>query len=528
MPALAILASLAAAAVARPPATQARTPPPVPAWRQADRVAVLPVSGGIDAVTLWSVEHRLAAARAGGYDAVVIELDTPGGEVGAMLDICLRLRSDAPVHTVAWIRPKAFSAGTFIALACREIVVAPGAVFGDAAPIVAIPGMGITPLPAAERAKQESPLLDELDAAAARRGDDPRLLHAFVAVERALWLVERADGARRFVDRAELESLGLSPDPGARKPVGVEGRLPSPPGELPLDREAGWRIVETVDDEDRLLVAQSDEALRWGLAAAEVADDAELASFLGARTLARLPETWTESLVRLLLSWPVRILLIAVFIVALVVESLHPGIGVAGAIAAGALLLLVGAPGLLGLAAWWEILLVVAGIGLVAAEVFLLPGIGVAGIAGAICIVAGLVMSFTGSNPATEGARQAVLGAFATTVAGLALGAMGLWLLSRWLGDSPVLRRAVLSASLGAAEDGPRPRGAPPPPPPGTLVTADSDLRPSGRVVHEGERFDAQSDGTYIARGTTVRVVRCSMGTLLVELPEGAAAPTTR
>ncbi|MEY3022420.1 MAG: hypothetical protein RIS86_1618, partial [Planctomycetota bacterium] len=32
----------------------------------------------------------------------------------------------------------------------------------------------------------------------------------------------------------------------------------------------------------------------------------------------------------------------------------------------------------------------------------------------------------------------------------------------------------------------------------------------------------------YIARGTTVRVVRCSMGTLLVELPEGAAAPTTR
>ena len=491
----------------------------VPAARQAERIAVIPIHGAIDGVTLWSIEHRLAAARAGGFDAVVIELDTPGGEVSAMLDICLRLRSDAPVNTVAWIRPKAFSAGTFIALACREIVVVPGSVFGDAAPIVAIPGVGVTPLPPAERAKQESPLLDELDAAAARRGDDPRLLHAFVAVERALWLVERDDGVRRFVDRDELASLGLAPDASARKPTGSDGERPVLPEDAPLDATRRWRLVETVDDEDRLLVAQSDEALRWGLATAEVADDEALRAYFGATTIVRLPETWTEAAVRLLMSWPVRVLLIAIFLVALAIEAMHPGIGVAGAVAAGALLLVIGAPGLLGLAAWWEVLLVVLGIGLVAAEIFILPGLGVAGIAGAIAIVAGLAMSFTGTNPSTEGARQTLVTAFATTVAGLGLGAMALWLLSRWLGEIPMLRRAVLSASLAGAGDGPRSRHEPEPPAAGTLVVADSDLRPSGRVLHDGVLFDAQSDGTYIARGATVRVVGRSMGTLLVEEP---------
>ena len=122
-----------------------------PTERKATRVAVLPITGAIDDVTLWSVERRLAASRQAGFDAVVFEIDTPGGEVGAMLDICLRIKSDAPANTVAWIRPKAYSAGTFIALTCRELVVAPGSVFGDAAPIAAMPGVGVMPLPAAKK-----------------------------------------------------------------------------------------------------------------------------------------------------------------------------------------------------------------------------------------------------------------------------------------------------------------------------------------------------------------------------------------
>ncbi|MFM7133589.1 MAG: NfeD family protein [Planctomycetota bacterium] len=524
---LAMVLALACALLVAPPAP-GQSAGAIPASREAKRVAVLPITGPIDQVSLWSLERRLRSASEQGFDAVVLEIDTPGGEVGAMLDILLRLKSEAPVNTVAWIRPKAFSAGTFIALACREIVVAPGSVFGDAAPIAAVPGMGIVPLPAAERAKQESPLLDELDDAAARLGHDPRLLQAFVAVERELWLVERSsDGARRFADRAELESLGLDPAsaplPTKAPPGAPAPKKPLLPSAAPLsDDGSTWRIVETIDTADRLLVVQSDEAIRWGLASAEVRDDEALRAFFAADTTTRFPESWTEPVVRLLVSWPMRILLIAIFVVALVIESLHPGIGVAGAIAGVALLLLVGAPGILGLAQWWEILLVVAGIALVGVEILVLPGTGFVGIAGGVCILGGLVASFTGTDPTSASQRSMLLTATTTTLAGIVLGAIGVWFASRWMGESRVMRRAVLSASVRNTDE-PPPRHDAKVPAPGTTGVADTDLRPSGRARFGDDILDAQSSGDYIPRGAAIVATGRQGATVLVERADGPA-----
>ncbi|MFM7261069.1 MAG: NfeD family protein [bacterium] len=506
-------------------ANQAETPKaaastaPIPAGRQAQRVAILPITGPIDDVTLWSLERRLKSVKEQGCDAVVLELDTPGGEVGATIDICLRIKTEAPANTVAWIHPKAYSAGTFIALSCREIVVAPGSVFGDAAPIVALPGLGLQPLPAAERAKMESPLLDELDAAAERRGDDPRLLHAFVATERELWLLERdSDGARRFADRADLDAFGLDPAAAPTKADPGSGRRPVPPAELspPGDTGDNWRIVETVDSATRLLVAQSDEALRWGLAAGTARDDREIEAFFAAKETMRFPESWTESVVRFLVSWPIRILLIAIFVVALVIEALHPGVGIPGAIAAGALLLLVGAPGILGLAEWWEILVVFLGIALIGVEIFVTPGIGFVGLFGAICVLFGLIASFTGSDPTSAVERSALLTASTTTVAGLTIGGILTWFASRWFGETTVFRRAVLAAAIGGTHDVPI-RGEPRRPLVGATGIADSDLRPAGRVRIGEDLFDAQSTGDYVARGMAVMVVTRTGNKLVVE-----------
>jgi len=517
----ACLLAVATISVAAEPNARGQQTSAVPSGRQASRVAVLPITGAIDEVTLWSVERRLHSVNEGRFDAVAFELDTPGGEVGAMLDICLRIKSEAPANTVAWIKPKAYSAGTYIALTCRELVVAPGSVFGDAAPIQAAPGVGLVPLPAAERAKMESPLLDELDAAAARRGDDPRLLQSFVAVERELWLIERiSDGARRFADRADLDKLGI--DPAKVAIVGVKTTAtsphPMPPSELELVPEdaAAWRVLETVDTPQRLLVAQSDEALRWGLASAEVRDEKGLAAYFGASEIVRFPENWAEDLVRFLISWPVRIVLIAIFIVAVIFEALHPGIGVAGAIAAAALILLIGAPGILGLAQWWEILLVVAGILLIGAEILVLPGTGVAGVAGALCIVIGLVASFTGTDPTSASQRSALITASTTTFAGIVLGAILTWFASRWFRETSVFKRAVLSADVGGGMNAPV-RGEPTLPSIGAHGEADTDLRPSGRARFGNDVFDAQSTGAYLARGTAVRVVSRLGSTVIVE-----------
>ena len=120
----ACLLAAATISVAAEPNARSAQVTAVPSGRQASRVAVLPITGAIDEVTLWSVERRLHSVNEGRFDAVAFELDTPGGEVGAMLDICLRIKSEAPANTVAWIKPKAYSAGTYIALTCRELVVA--------------------------------------------------------------------------------------------------------------------------------------------------------------------------------------------------------------------------------------------------------------------------------------------------------------------------------------------------------------------------------------------------------------------
>jgi membrane-bound serine protease (ClpP class) len=67
----------------------------VPAYRQATTVAVLIVHGAIDGITLRSLERRVRQARADGADAIVFDIDTPGGALDATLDIC-HLRRSAP------------------------------------------------------------------------------------------------------------------------------------------------------------------------------------------------------------------------------------------------------------------------------------------------------------------------------------------------------------------------------------------------------------------------------------------------
>ena len=191
---------------------QQQTTAPIPAGRSASLVAILPVRGVIDRVTVWSLQRRLAAAIEAGADAVVLDLDTPGGEMTATLDICLLIKTQAPANTVAWINPQAYSAGTIIALACREIIMAPGATFGDAAPISIGPG-GLSALPQTERAKIESPLLAEVIDSARRNHYDENLVQGFISVGVELWLIEnKRTGQRVFVDRPEFKhSLVMSP-----------------------------------------------------------------------------------------------------------------------------------------------------------------------------------------------------------------------------------------------------------------------------------------------------------------------------
>jgi membrane-bound serine protease (ClpP class) len=494
----------------------------VPAARQANTVAILPVRGEIDRITLQSLERRLREASRSGADAVVLELDTPGGEMLATLDICHLIRTEAPANTVAWVNPKAFSAGTIIAMACRETLVHPEAVFGDAAPIQGLPILGLRQLPVAERAKLEAPLLSDLVESARRRGADEKLVQAFVAVTMELWLVEEIrTGERMFVDAAEYEIAFGEPPPqlrgrGAPLP-GVDAAPPPPTPDAaaassarriltPADR-GRWRLVGQVIGAEELLTIRADESIAYGLASAKAADDEAVRRFFGATKVIRIKETWSEALVRFLVSWPVRLVLIVILLVCVFIELAAPGFGVFGVAAGVALLALIGAPALAGMAQWWDIALILAGLVLLAVELFVLPGFGVAGITGALCLFIGLVGTFVDGELGSPNWQQDLLTGLATTLAALFASGVAIWILGKQVGSLRILDRLVLSEGEGMPE--PLPTGAMRggPPSVGERGRTLTELRPSGRAEFAAGIHDVRAVSGFVEAGRAVEVV---------------------
>jgi membrane-bound ClpP family serine protease len=71
-------------------------------------------------------QGRVEKAQKLGIDTLILDIDTPGGAVGAALEITRLLKQNTEnLHTIAYVHPTAYSAGTMIALACDEIAMAP-------------------------------------------------------------------------------------------------------------------------------------------------------------------------------------------------------------------------------------------------------------------------------------------------------------------------------------------------------------------------------------------------------------------
>ncbi len=537
----------------------------VPAGRQASNVVIITIHGPIDDVTVRSVQRRIALAQQAGADAIVFEINTWGGLATATLDICSIIKQCPITNTIAWVNPKAISAGAFIALACKEIVMAPGGYMGDCAPIV--PN---TALPAAERAKMESPLLAQVVDSARRRGYDERLVMSFVAVDIELWLVEEKDsGNRLFIDRGEYAMLfgddppetvrarasgGLAPAEGqaVRAPIPFLQELIESQGEqsglsreeiarqIELNQEllsarpalsrsdrGRYVLVEPVIDNKTLLVVYAEKARRWGLSQETIANEEELKAFLGAATIARSNQTWSEELVQLLTSTPVRALLLVVFLVGLIWEMATPGVGVPLTISLGAAVLLFGAPALTGLAQWWDIVLVLAGIALLGVELFLLPGFGVAGIAGIVCIGIGFVGTFMAPDPSgsilptSELARQAMLRGLSTLLLGFFAGGVALWVGVKNFSRVPGLSRLVLNERLPRHDEPESLLGAMAPSRPGPEIgsvgVVVSTLRPVGRARIGAVIYDVVSERGIIEEGRRIRVLANSPFEIVVE-----------
>ena len=67
-------------------------------------------------------------------DAIIFDVDTPGGRVDAAVRIIRSIQTTS-IPTIAFVNRQAISAGAMISSACDQIVMTPGATIGDSAPV---------------------------------------------------------------------------------------------------------------------------------------------------------------------------------------------------------------------------------------------------------------------------------------------------------------------------------------------------------------------------------------------------------
>lgn len=430
-------------------------------------VYVVSITGDIDLGLAPYLDRALDTAEDAGAAVVIVEIDTPGGRLDAVLQMSDSL-IDSPLRTVALVDATAFSAGALVAIASTEIYMTPGSVMGAATPVD-----GATGEESSE--KIVSAVRATFESVAEERGRDPQVAAAMVDTSVAV------DG---LIDGGRLLTLTVSQAVEFGYADGVVA-----------DRAA---LLDELGFADR-------EVVEVGLGLA-------------------------EQLVRIVTNPVVASLMLIVGMLVLIADLFSGGIGAGVVIGVALLALFFWGHMLAGLAGWEDAALIVLGLVLIAVEVFVVPGFGVPGILGLLSLGGGIFLSMvyrdfdfvTDADLVRAGVAVGVV--LVATVLGLiALLAVvarggrrtGLVLQSGLDVAAPVTERSrggwLRWFDVDARLESDRVSNPTVAPPVGSLVgatgTALSDLRPSGVADIGGDRIDVVTAGDYIRSGEAIEVV---------------------
>jgi len=263
--------------------------------------------------------------------------------------------------------------------------------------------------------------------------------------------------------------------------------------------------VEGLAGKGEPLTLTAAKAVELGVAdfeAASLREALEQAGFASETVMLEVP-TRIE-VARFLTSMYVAPILLALGLLGLIVEFFTPGFGAPGLLGLLALALYFAGGVLTGMSGVLEVTLFLGGIALLLVEMFLIPGFGVAGVAGFVAIGTSIYLTF--------GDQALMVGAIAVVA-----GALGLVLVFRYLPRTRAAHALVLEGAIGEQAP-PRERlealvGA--------IGTAVTDLRPAGTARFGERKVDVVSEGEFIPRGETVRVVEVEGARVVVRKEEG-------
>jgi membrane-bound serine protease (ClpP class) len=217
--------------------------------------------------------------------------------------------------------------------------------------------------------------------------------------------------------------------------------------------------------------------------------------------------TWAEEIARVATDPVISGILLTVGMLGLLIEmqTLH---GIAGAIGVSSLALFFGAHIYAGFSNGFVVVLAVAGIIGILWELHVVPGHGVPGILGAVCLVLAVLFAF---------GIQFFFVAMETLATAIVLTVICFSLVVRAVPQNAWAQRLALASAQGpdyvTSSDFSDLRGKE-----GTAV---SFLRPAGIADIQGRRVDVLTQGDFIAQGTPVRVTRVEGSRIFVEAIAG-------
>lgn len=408
------------------------------------RVLHLKVLDNIDPRTNRYTELGLEKAIEENFDYVILELDTYGGALNDADEIRTRiLNFDRPIY--AFINKDAASAGALISIACDSIYMARGSSIG-AATVVVQDGT-------AAPDKYQSYMRSIMRSTAEAKGRDPKIAEAMVDED------------------IDLDSIS------------TEGKVLT----LSVSEAIKFNYCEgEANSVDELLEE------KIGL------EDYEVVEF-------KLDTT--EKIIAFFLNPFISGILILIIIGGIYFELQTPGVGFPLAASIIATVLYFIPYYLNGLAENWEIVMFIVGIVLIAAEVFVIPGFGIAGILGLICTLGALILVMLNNDGLDFDfvAPEEIFKAISTTLAGLLGSIIIMFFGGARLINSNVFKRISLPDVQNKDEGytsttykidlvGKK----------GTAYTI---LRPSGKIMLDGDIYDAFTRGEYIDQGEEVEVI---------------------
>ncbi|MBU4228320.1 ATP-dependent Clp protease proteolytic subunit [bacterium] len=265
--------------------------------------------------------------------------------------------------------------------------------------------------------------------------------------------------------------------------------------------------INGIIEKDKILTLNAEQAIKLNFVDGIYSNIEEVLNFLNLKDakIVYIYPNWAENISRFVTNPVVSPLLLSIGFLGLIIEFWTLGWGIAGSIGIISLSLFFGGHIIVGLAGFETIILFVIGLLLLLAEIFFIPGFGLAGIGGIAAILASIFLTFGNIMQATY-----------SILIALCVSVIGFFLLIKYIPSTRTWRKFVLSTEqkkeLGytvGTRDLKRLTGEK-----GITITA---LRPSGIAEVNGKKLNVLTRGEYVDANTKIKIISVEGNKIVVE-----------